>query len=83
MKKQLRVGTSPLTNKIFCGHVLKNGFVWAANKTDITGAALGAVAEHVVRNGGPVTINCNGKPRFEITVREIPEPTNGEEEGKL
>lgn len=28
-------------------------------------------AEHVLANGGPVTVTCNGKPKFEITVREL------------
>jgi hypothetical protein len=71
MVKQLHVGTSPLTNRIYCGHVLKNGQTWAANKTDVTGAACGAVAEHVLANGDPVEVSCNGKPTFRISVERI------------
>lgn len=67
----LHVGTSPITNRIFAGNVLKDGLTWAANKQDVTGAACGAVAEHVLANGGPVTVTCNGKPKFEIIVRDL------------
>lgn len=69
--KKLHVGTSPLTNRIYAGHVLKSGDTWGEGKQDVTGAACGAVAEHVIANKGPVVVTCNGKPRFEISVREI------------
>jgi hypothetical protein len=51
MTKQLHVGTSPLTNRIYAGHVLKDGATWGANKQDVTGAACGAVCEHVLATG--------------------------------
>lgn len=70
-KKQLRVGTSPLTNTIFAGHLLKCGQVWAANKQDVTMDALVAVAMHVEKFGEPVVIHANGKPEYEITVRRL------------
>ena len=73
--KDLHVGTSPLTNRIYAGHVLKDGQTWASGKQDVTGKACGAVCEHVVANGGPVIVTCNGKPKFEITVRELLEET--------
>lgn len=69
--KQLHVATSPLTNTIYAGHVLKDGQTWGANKTDVTGAACGAVCEHVIRNGEPVIVSCNGKPKYRITVEEL------------
>lgn len=68
--KSIHIGTSPLTNRIFAGHVLKDGLSWGAGKQDVTGPACGAVAEHVIQNGGPVTVLMNGKPRFVITVTE-------------
>ena len=71
MSKPLHIGTSPLTNRIFAGTVLKDGWTWGANKTDVTGAACGAVAEHVIRNGEPVVVTCNGTPKFRIIVEEI------------
>ena len=67
----LHVGVSPLTNRIFAGTVLKDGRTWGANKSDVTGAACGAVAEHVIANKGPVIVTCNGKPKYEIRVIEL------------
>lgn len=69
--KNIHVATSPLTNRIYAGTVLKDGRSWGAGKTDVTGSACGAVAEHVIRKGWPVVVNCNGQPKFEISVREI------------
>ena len=69
--KPIHVGTSPITNRIFAGHVLKCGNAWGAGKQDVTGAACGAVAEHVIANGGPVVVSVNGVPTYEIRVRKI------------
>ncbi len=69
--RPLHIGTSPLTNRIFAGHVLKDGRIWGEGKQDVTGTACGAVAEHVLANKGPVVVTCNGKPKYEITVRDI------------
>lgn len=51
--RKLHVGTSPLTNRIYAGHVLKDGATWGDGKQDVTGAACGAVCEHVLANGEP------------------------------
>lgn len=69
--KALHVGTSPLTNRIYAGTVLKDGATWGAGKQDVTGAACGAVCEHVLQNGAPVVVFCNGKPKYEISVKEL------------
>lgn len=69
--KPLHIATSPLTARIFVGHILKSGVAWAANKQDVTGQACGAVCEHVMANGGTVEVTLNGKPKFEITVRDV------------
>jgi hypothetical protein len=71
--KELHVGTSPLTNRIYAGHVLKDGCTWGANKADVTGEACGAVAQHVIANKGPVIVSCSGEPKYEISVRVISE----------
>jgi len=71
MNKPLHVGTSPLTNRIYVGHVLKDGLHWSINKQDVTGKVVGAVCEHVLLNGEPVIVNCNGKPKFKITVEDL------------
>lgn len=69
---KLHIATSPLTNTIFAGTVAKDGCSWS-RKVDVTGAACGAVAEHVMAHGNPVVVTCNGKPAFEITVRDLRE----------
>jgi len=45
--------------------------MWGEGKQDVTGAACGAVCEYVLANGEPVMVTCNGKPKYEITVREL------------
>lgn len=69
--KTIHVGTSPLTNRIYAGHVLKNGRTWGDGVQDVTGAACGAICEHVIANCAPVIVNLNGKPKYEITVRDL------------
>lgn len=73
MTKKLHIGTSPLTNTIFAGGVLKDGMTWAANKQDVTIDALVAVAQHVEQFGKPVEIrNGNtGKIEYRITVEKL------------
>lgn len=66
--KELHIGQSPLTNRIFCGSVSKNGRTWLGNKTDVTAEACAAVAEHVVKNSAPVTVFEEGKAKYKITV---------------
>lgn len=71
MSKDLHVATSPLTNRIYTGRVLKDGCTWGSNKTDVTGEACAAVAHHVLANGEPVTVTRNGVPAYRITVEDL------------
>ena len=71
MKKKLHIGTSPLTNTIYAGTVLKDNRTWAADKQDVTIDALVAVAQHAVAFGKPVVITSNGLPEYRITVEKI------------
>jgi len=68
--KNLHIATSPLTNTIFAGTVLKDGQTWGANKKDVTVPALIAVAHHVERFGAPVEITNakTGAIEYRITV---------------
>jgi hypothetical protein len=69
---KIHVGTSPLTNTIFAGGVLKDGMTWATNKQDVTIDALVAVAQHVDNFGKPVEISkADGTPEFRITVERL------------
>lgn len=60
-----------MTNRIYAGNVLKDGMTWGAGKTDVTGPACGAVAEHVPANKGQIIVTCNGKQKYEIRVIEL------------
>lgn len=71
MRKPIIVATSPLTDRIYAGTLLKDGVTWSTNRDDVTGMACGAVAEHVMQRGGVVVVTANGKPAFEITVRDV------------
>lgn len=71
MSRHLHVSTSPLSNRIFCGSVMKDGQKWAANKTDVTGEACAAVAMHVLAKGGTIEVTANGVIVYEIEVREV------------
>jgi len=69
--KDLHVAISPLSGKIYAGKIAKSGKEWTDNRTDITGMAIGLTCEHVVMNGGSMTVSANGKPAFEITVNKV------------
>jgi hypothetical protein len=69
--KTLHVRTSPLTNRIFVGYVLKDGRTWEEGKQDVTGEVCGAVCEHVMANGAPIIVSLNGVPKYEIAIRDI------------
>lgn len=68
--QKLDIGCSPLTDRIFIGGVLKSGG-WAANKTDVTGAACASVAIHVLAKGGTVIVSANGEPAYEISAKPL------------
>jgi hypothetical protein len=73
MNKKLMVATSPLTNTIFAGTLLKDGRTWAAGKQDVTLPALIAVAQHCVNFGKPVEISrTDGSIEYRITVERNP-----------
>lgn len=67
------VACGPLTNRILAGVVNKAGTAFI-NKTDVTGAACGAVVEHVLANGGPVDVSVNGVPTYRILVEDMRDP---------
>lgn len=65
----MHIATSPLTNRIYAGQ-MHDATTWR-KKTDVTGAACGAVCEHVENAGGTVIVNKNGVPAYEITVKKL------------
>lgn len=69
--KKIRVATSPLSNNIYAGTLLKDQCTWSSNKQDVTIDALVAVAQHVIAFGNPVIITADGVKEFEITVNRF------------
>lgn len=70
--KKLHIATSPLTNNIYVGGILKNGYTWATYKQDVTIDALVAVAQHTIKFGQPVVISkADGTPEYDIIVRKL------------
>jgi hypothetical protein len=69
----LHIATSPLTNRIFVGRTNKAGTAFLAGKQDVTGLACAAVAQYALAGEAtPLIVTANGKPKYEITVKEIP-----------
>lgn len=71
--KKIHIATSPLTGTIFAGTIIKK-CVWAAGKQDVTNAAISAVADHILKNGGTVVLaNESGQPEYEMTINKVRE----------
>ncbi|MDH2997230.1 hypothetical protein A1D22_06035 [Pasteurellaceae bacterium LFhippo2] len=69
--KEIKLGTSPLTNQIYAGYLDKSGTHWK-EKQDVTIQALCCVIEHVERFGEPVVISKqDGTPEYEIIVKKL------------
>ena len=70
MSNTLHIACSPLSANIYCGGVQKDGMTWRSNKTEVTGQACAAVAQHVLASGGTTEVTENGKLKYTITVQE-------------
>jgi len=64
-----KVGCSPITGEIFAGKVLKNG-MWGLTKYNVTGTAVGAVAEHLIQRDEELRFNLKGK-KYALRVVEL------------
>lgn len=65
----LKLGISPLTYKIYAGHVLKNG-LWGANKIDVTDIAVRCVAEHLLFKEEKLVFEYEGI-EYELKVEKV------------
>lgn len=66
---EFKVGCSPLTSEIFAGNVLKNG-MWGAKKHNVTGTAVGAVAQHLLQKNEEMSFSYQGK-NYALRVVEL------------
>lgn len=69
---EFKVGTSGLTGTIFAGKVLKNG-TWGANKKDVTGSAVQAVASHLIIKKEAALFQSHDGKFYRMQVEEISE----------
>ena len=70
MATPLRVQLSPLSRKIYVGHINKTGDAWSGEPQDVTSDAIGAVVNYF-GVGNTAIVYENGTPRYEVTVTEI------------
>lgn len=77
MRKPFHVGYSPLTKRIYAGHVAKDGQSWLEGKSDVTTEALLAVIGHIEPGNVTTLTAADGSHSFEITVRRVEHPASG------
>jgi hypothetical protein len=68
-KMNIKIGCSPITNRIWVGNVLKNG-LWSTTKYDVTDDAIGSVAQHLLKSNEKFIFTLNGK-NYEMNVNEV------------
>lgn len=68
---EIRIAATAISGRIFAGHISKDGTCFVGNRQDVTSDVWKAVVD-VIEPGHAITINADGKPRYEISVREIP-----------
>ena len=77
MSKKMHVATSPLTNNIYAGSVLKDGHTWSSNKADVTNEVICAFVDHAIefkkRTGKNIILSIGGEPVIEILVNDLRE----------
>lgn len=71
----IRVMTTPFTNRIIAGKLLKDGRTFAANRTDITDEAVGAVAVHLLIADETFECVIDGKT-YHLKMTEVNNGTN-------
>lgn len=74
---KIRVATAALSGRIYAGYPTKDGTRFREPRHDVTSDAIKAVIDHI-GIGNTATINEDGKPAFEITVRLPSSPAEGE-----
>lgn len=70
-EKQIRLGYSSLTETVFAGNVNKKGDMWL-KKQDVTRDFICCIIDFVGANDNRI-ISVEGKPKYNISVKEITE----------
>ncbi len=72
-KHPFMLAMSPITKKIFAGRLRqRDGYAEAVGRRhDVTSSFHACVIQFADAHGGSYTINENGKPAFEVSVRKL------------
>jgi len=70
---KLVVSVSPLSNRIIAGSLLKNGYTYGANKTDVTEEAVASVALHLQKSNQSLEFTLKNGKRYILKVQEVVE----------
>lgn len=70
-RRPFHVGCSPLTKRIYAGHIDKSGEAWLDGKTDVTTKALLAVIGHIGPGNVTTLRALDGSHAYEIEVRRV------------
>lgn len=75
-----RLAMSPLTRTVFAGRIKqREGYAEAVGvRHDVTHDFYGVLIQMAESQGGTILINSNGKPAYEVVVRDL---SKGEEHG--
>lgn len=71
MRKPFHVGYSPLTKRIYAGHVAKDDRSWLEGKTDVTTETLLAVIGHIGPGNVTTLTATDGSHSYQIEVRRF------------
>lgn len=66
----LRLGVAALSRTIFAGYPTKDGMAFKGKRHDVTGDVLKVVGEYVGMDK-VVTVNVDGKPAYEISIKKL------------
>ena len=61
MKKEIKLGVSPITKTIYAGTLIKNNTMWGANKQDVTESVFSAMCEFLHKHRETRTFAIEGK----------------------
>lgn len=68
---KLVVSVSPLSNRIIAGSLLKNGYTYGANKTDVTEEAVASVALHLQKANQTFEFTLRDGNTYQLKVEKV------------
>lgn len=75
----MRIATSPLTGRIYCGRLNKKGNAFLDGKEDVTSDVLAALIDKARFHGGSFDIEGDGKKWLVTVAQEASQSANSKE----